>query len=113
MVPVAAEGETVAVSVKVTPAVGVVVDAVSVVVVVVPVDPGACQKSPQPARNGAVASASSIRIFPLRTAMSCILRPLRRVGEDGEKAVLVSDSEVLSYIIGSSSTSTPLAASFW
>lgn len=55
-VPVAADGETVAVNVTGEPTVGVVVDGVSVVVVAVvpvPVDPGACQKFPQPVSSNA------------------------------------------------------------
>jgi hypothetical protein len=79
-VPVAVEGETVAVNVKFAPVAGVLVDAVSVVVlVVVPV--GACQKSPQPDRNGAHASISSSAFF-LQTGMYSILRPFHWVGED-------------------------------
>ena len=73
-------GVTVAVSVKLAPAVGVLVDAVSVVVLVVePV--GACQKSPQPDRNGANASISNSAVF-FRTDMYSILCPFCRVGED-------------------------------
>ena len=71
-VPVAVAGETVAVNVTVVPSTGVVVDAVSeVVLAVVPVEVepepplGAFQKSPQPVANpissGAVSSAAIIR----------------------------------------------------
>jgi hypothetical protein len=64
-VPVAADGETVAVKMTLAPTAGVSVDTVSVTVLaVVPVDDGACQKSPQPDSNGAAASASRIRAFP-------------------------------------------------
>lgn len=63
-VPVAAEGETVAVSVTAAPTAGVEVDAVSVVVVGVvpplPVAPGACQKLPQPASSQMPATATEI-----------------------------------------------------
>jgi hypothetical protein len=79
-VPVAAAGETVAVRVTLAPATGAVVDGVSVVVVaVVPVKlVGAFQKSPQPATNGAAASASRIRAFPLTTGTYFTLRPFSR-----------------------------------
>jgi hypothetical protein len=57
------EGETAAVKSTLAPTAADVGDAVSVVVVVVaPV--GACQKSPQPARNGNTASISSRRPIP-------------------------------------------------
>jgi hypothetical protein len=82
-VPVAEEDATVAVSVKLVPVVTVVAEEVSVVVVeVVPV--GACQKSPQPDRNGTNASIIiniSSAVF-LRTGMYSILCPFRRVGEE-------------------------------
>jgi hypothetical protein len=68
-VPVAAEGETLAVKVTLAPWAGVEVDAVSVVVeAVVPV--GACQKSPQPVSSAAAASISSIRTMPPQTDLS-------------------------------------------
>jgi hypothetical protein len=87
-VPDPVEGATVAVKVKDWPAVGAVVGRVSVVVVAVPPDEplGACQKSPQPARNGAVASPSNIRIFPRRTALGCIGRPLSWVRKMDERS---------------------------
>jgi hypothetical protein len=63
--------------VTLAPTAGVVVDAVSVVVeAVVPVDPGACQKSPQPARSGATASVSSIRAIPVQSGLLFIESPL-------------------------------------
>lgn len=58
--PVAAEGETVAVSVMLVPTVVVLLGVLSVVVVAVvppePLDPGACQKSPQPVSGSAAIS---------------------------------------------------------
>jgi hypothetical protein len=87
-VPVAAAGETVAVNMTLAPTAGVVVDAESVTVLaVVPVDVGACQKSPQPApkpiRNGAARSANRIRDFPVPTGMVFTLRPFRCDEADG------------------------------
>jgi hypothetical protein len=77
-VPVAADGETVAVNVTLAPTAGVSVDTVSVTVLaVVPVDVGACQKSPQPASRGAAANASRIRVFPLPTGLYFTLRTFR------------------------------------
>ena len=60
-VPVAAEGETVAVSVTVAPATAEVVETASDVLVEVVV---ACQKPPQPARNVANAIVSVISANP-------------------------------------------------
>jgi hypothetical protein len=63
---VAAEGETVAVRFTLAPSVGVVVEGVNVMVVAVvppellPVDPGACQKSPQPFASRAAANPNKM-----------------------------------------------------
>jgi hypothetical protein len=64
-VPVAVEGETVAVRITLEPTVGVLVEGESAVVVAVvpvpvPPEPGAFQKFPQPVRRLAAASASTI-----------------------------------------------------
>jgi hypothetical protein len=83
-VPVAAEGETVAVKVTLAPSTGVEVDDVSVVVVaVVPV--GACQKSPQPLSSGATASISSIRTMPPQTDLSFTILFLQLVPAERKK----------------------------
>ena len=87
-VPVAAAGETVAVNVTLAPTAGVVVDAESVTVLaVVPVDVGACQKSPQPVpkpiRKGAARSASRIGAFLLPAGLVFTLHPFRFDEADG------------------------------
>jgi hypothetical protein len=76
-VPVAADGETVAVSVMAVPTTVVVVDGVSVVeLAVVPVELlGSFQKLPQPVKYGAAVSAKRIRSFPLSAGTCFILRP--------------------------------------
>jgi hypothetical protein len=52
-----------------------------VVVALVPVPDGACQKSPQPARNGVAASVSSMRIIPVLMDLSFIESPFSSVPE--------------------------------
>jgi hypothetical protein len=73
----------VAVNMTLTPVAAVPAgDAVSVVVVaLVPVPDGACQKSPQPARNGVAASVSSMRIIPVLMDLSFIESPFSSVPE--------------------------------
>jgi hypothetical protein len=85
IVPVAAEGETVAVNSTLAPCTGVLVDAVSAVVLeVVPVEPlGASQKSPHPASKTAAAQNNRIGTVRLRIGMYFTLHPLRTVREDG------------------------------
>jgi hypothetical protein len=78
-VPVAAEGETVAVSVTSEPTVAVVGEAVRVVLedVVPPVESvayGFCQKSPQPASASAAAHVASSEAFATREFPASILR---------------------------------------
>jgi hypothetical protein len=75
-VPVAAEGETVAVRVTLAPVTEVVGDAVSVTVLAVaPVLDGACQKSPQPANRDATARVSSIRTILVQARLFFIRFP--------------------------------------
>lgn len=79
MVPVAADGETVAVNVMAVPTTGVEVDEESVTVsaVVPPELDGACQKSPQPAIPAATAIVSSINPVALPMEFSFTLSPFR------------------------------------
>jgi hypothetical protein len=66
----------VAVSVTLAPTVAEVGEAASVIVlVVVPVPVGACQKFPQPARNGTKESVSSISAIPVRMLLFFIKSP--------------------------------------
>jgi hypothetical protein len=85
IVPVAAEGETVAVNRTLAPVTGVLVEAVSVVVLaVVPLEPlGACQKSPHPASKTAAAQDNRIGTVRLRIGMYSTLHPLRTIRKDG------------------------------
>jgi hypothetical protein len=77
-VPVAAVGETVAVNVTLADSTGVVVEAASVVVVVV-----ACQKPLQPARNGAAANISNINAIPMERCLVFIQPPRSSNRRDG------------------------------
>jgi hypothetical protein len=76
-VPVPVEAATAADNVTLIPVAAVLVgDVVSVVVeAVLPPPDGACQKSPQPARNGVAASVSSMRIIPALMGWSFIESP--------------------------------------
>jgi hypothetical protein len=58
----------------------VVEDVTEIEVALVPVEPGASQKLPQPAKNGAAVTKSRIAVFPLQIGMCFIMRPSRSVG---------------------------------
>jgi hypothetical protein len=78
-VPVAAVGETVAVSVTVAPSAGVVVEAIRVVVVAV-----AFQKLPQPASSEAIPSMTSIIAIPVPKHLFFIESPCAKHSQLGE-----------------------------
>jgi hypothetical protein len=81
-VPVAAEGETVAVSVTAAPSTGFAVEAARVIVVEVV---EAFQKLPQPANRGAIPSSTAINNLPvpsflvfIESPCPCVLRSKKR-----------------------------------
>jgi hypothetical protein len=88
MVPVAADGETVAVNVMAVPTTGVLVEGESVTELeVVPVElEGACQKLPQPVVHIAAANRIGIRAVLLQRGMSFTLGPFCCAGWEARLA---------------------------